>query len=79
MAQATALPGAEALREMLAEDDGSLFQPEELSADQKLFLNRELSWLQFNRRVLLESADETLPPFERLKFLSIYGTNLDGF
>ncbi len=79
MAQATALPGAEALREMLAEDDGSLFQPEELSADQKLFLNRELSWLQFNRRVLLESADETLPPFERLKFLSIYGTNLDEF
>ncbi len=79
MVQATALPGAEALREMLAEDDGTLFQPVELSADQKLFLNRELSWLQFNRRVLLESADDTLPPFERLKFLSIYGTNLDEF
>ncbi len=79
MAQATALPGSEALREMLAEDDGSLFQPEARNADQPLFLNRELSWLQFNRRVLLESADETLPAFERLRFLSIYGTNLDEF
>ena len=79
MTQATALPGAEELREMLAEDDGSLFAPEELSADQAMFLNRELSWLQFNRRVLLESADETLPAFERLRFLSIYGTNLDEF
>ncbi len=75
MAQTTTLPGAETLQEMLAEDDGRLFSPTE----PELFLNRELSWMQFNRRVLLESADETLPAWERLRFLAIYGSNLDEF
>jgi len=44
-----------------------------------LYFNRELSWLQFNSRVLAQALDETLPPLERLKFLAIYGTNLDEF
>ncbi|MFK5976489.1 MAG: RNA degradosome polyphosphate kinase [Sulfurovum sp.] len=44
-----------------------------------LYFNRELSWLQFNSRVLAQALDEVLPPLERLKFLAIYGTNLDEF
>ena len=45
----------------------------------QLYNNRELSWLQFNTRVLKQAQDETLPLLERLKFLAIYGTNLDEF
>lgn len=47
--------------------------------DSHLYFNRELSWLQFNSRVLAQALDEKLPPVERLKFLAIYGTNLDEF
>ncbi len=43
------------------------------------FFDRELSWLQFNRRVLSEAMDETNPPLERLKFAGIVSSNLDEF
>ena len=47
--------------------------------NQKLFINRELSWLQFNERVFEEVQDMTLPIFERLKYQAIVSSNLDEF
>ncbi len=53
-------------------DDGDLTDP-------ALYLNRELSWLDFNDRVLQLAEDEPLPLLERVKFCAIYTTNLDEF
>ena len=47
--------------------------------DPKLYLNRELSTLEFFRRVLEEAREPTNPLLERVKFLSIVGSNLDEF
>jgi polyphosphate kinase len=51
----------------------------ENTEDPSLYINRELSWLEFNDRVLQLAEDESLPLLERMKFCAIYTTNLDEF
>ena len=48
-------------------------------AKEYTFINRDLSWLSFNHRVLLEAADESVPLYSRIQFLSIFSSNLDEF
>lgn len=54
-------------------------KPEEVSDESSHLLNRELSWLRFNLRVLEEAEDKRHPLLERVKFLAIFATNLDEF
>ena len=53
--------------------------PTPQSSAHENFINRELSWLEFNRRVLEEAQDPTQPLLERVKFLTIFSSNLDEF
>jgi polyphosphate kinase len=64
-----------------AEDDGATpITSEALSLeDPALYFSRELSWLEFNDRVLEEACDENNPLLERLKFVAIFSTNLDEY
>ena len=53
--------------------------PEPASGDEPPYLNRELSWIDFNARVLALAADPNLAVLERAKFLAIFSENLDEF
>ena len=67
-----------ARREAAPLADWSTVDPDDLN-NATLYINRELSWLEFNRRVLAQASDTSHPLLERVKFLAISATNLDEF
>jgi polyphosphate kinase len=60
-------------------DPAAADAPQEIPADPERFLNRDLQWLEFNRRVLAQCRDERTPLLERVRFLAIFASNLDEF
>lgn len=73
----TAKP-AKSIRAAVAAENKKSGEIQDLSAPE-LYLNRELTWLEFNNRVLHEAQDAKTPLLERVKFLAITGSNLDEF
>jgi polyphosphate kinase len=67
------------LSETCGVDDWSQSLLAMLSEEPHLLIDRDLAWLDFNRRVLKEAEDSTVPLLERIKFLAIFSSNLDEF